>query len=53
MKEQYAVFYYEGKELAAYTIRGSFSGERAATLELLAYENNISADEIKVLYEIR
>ena len=53
MKEKYLVFYYEQKELLAYTVRGSFSGELEATKELLAYENGISTDAIRVTQETR
>ena len=53
MREEYLVFYYKQKELAAYTLRGTFPGEMEATKELLAYENNIAADEIRVIRETR
>lgn len=51
--ETYLVFYHGEKELAAYTLRGTFPGERAATIELLAYENNIRPEEIQTAYEDR
>ena len=51
--EKYLVFYFGEKELAAYTLRGSFPGEKAATIELLAYENGISPAEIRTVYEDR
>ena len=53
MLEDYLVFYHEGKELLAYTVRGSFSGEIEATKGLLAYENNIPCEEIIVNKEMR
>ncbi len=51
--EKYIVFYHDEKELAAYTLRGSFAGEREATIELLAYENNVTPAEIRTEYEDR
>ena len=40
-----------GKELFAYTVRGTFKGERDATIELLAHENGIPKEQIET--EIR
>lgn len=51
--EAYKVFYYEEKELCAYTIRGSFAGEEEATKESLAIENRIRVDDIVVKIEVR
>lgn len=42
-----------GRELCAYTIRGTFEGEQAATIESLAYENGISPERITVTIERR
>ena len=53
MKEEYLVFYHEQKELLAYTVRGTFAGELDATKGLLAYENGISEDAIRVTRETR
>lgn len=53
MAEQWLVFYHGEKELAAYTLRGTFAGERQATIELLAYENGISESEIRTVVELR
>lgn len=53
MAEQRLVFYHGEKELAAYTLRGTFVGERRATIELLAYENGISESEIRAVVELR
>ena len=55
MRELYEVFKDKetGQELARYTIRGTFNGEREATISLLAYENGIPADQIEVLRELR
>lgn len=51
--EKWKVFYYNGKELGAYTVYGTFSGEEEATKELLANENKIKAEDIKVVIEER
>lgn len=42
-----------GRELLAYTIRGTFEGERAATIELLAAENGIDPERITTTIEYR
>lgn len=42
-----------GRELCAYTIRGTFEGEQAATIESLAYENGIAPERIAVTIERR
>lgn len=42
-----------GRELCAYTVRGTFSGEEADTIEQLAHENGITADQIRVTIENR
>ena len=47
MKEPYIVFYGpDGKELLRYTVRGTFAGEREATISVLAYEHGIDPGEI-------
>lgn len=51
--EKYKVFYYNEKELVAYTLEGTFTGEEEATKELLAYENGINIEDIKVVIEER
>lgn len=38
----------DGKELGAYTVRGTFPGEMKATRELLAAENGYQPEDIKV-----
>ena len=55
MSEQYLVFRDRGtgEELAAYTIRGTFPGERAETINLLAAENGIPAEQIETVTETR
>lgn len=47
MKREWMVFSHDGKELARYTLRGTFYGELEDTICLLAYENSIPEDEIK------
>ena len=42
-----------GRELCAYTIRGTFPGEEAATIEQLAHEEGITPDQISVTIENR
>lgn len=42
-----------GRELCAYTIRGTFPGEEAATIDLLAREEGIAPDRITVSIENR
>ena len=42
-----------GEELLAYTIKGTFPGERKETIELLAYENHIPKEQITTTIEDR
>lgn len=51
--EKYKVFYYKGKELCAYTLRGTFVGEEEATKKSLAIENGININDIIVKIEMR
>ena len=53
MREQWVIFKDKetGEELSAYTIRGSFPGEREATIALLAHERGIPKERIET--EIR
>ena len=51
--EKWKVFYYGEKELGAYTLEGTFKGEEKATKELLASENGIAVEDIKVVIEER
>ena len=55
MTEQWLVFTDRetGRELAAYTVRGTFPGERAETINLLAAENGIPAEQIETVTETR
>ena len=55
MKEQWLIFREKdtGRELAAYTIRGTFPGEAEATKELLAAEGGIDPEQITVTIETR
>lgn len=51
--EKWKVFYYNEKELCAYTLNGTFNGEEQATKELLATENKININDIQVKIEER
>ena len=42
------VFYLNDKELTRYDLINEFYGERESTIELLAYENNVNCDDIKI-----
>ena len=55
VKEQWLVFRdrITGRELPAYTVKGTFEGERAATVELLAAENGIPESQIETTVEER
>ena len=46
--EEWMEFIYQGKVLLSYTIYGTFPGEKEATIELLAAENNIDPKEITI-----
>ena len=52
-KEPWTVFSYQGKELAAYTVRGTFPGEMKATRDQLAAENGCRPEDIQVRTENR
>lgn len=41
------------QELCAYTVRGTFPGERANTIELLAAEHNLRKEQIITTIEKR
>ena len=53
MSQVWAVFYHGDKELSAYTMKGSFPGEKEDTIAILANAKGIPADEIRVAYEVR
>lgn len=53
MTERWMVFYHGEKELAAYTLRGTFKGEAEATIEQLALEHGIPKEAIRVTCEMR
>lgn len=53
MNEKWFVFYYGKQELGSCTLRGSFPGEIEATVELLAAENEIPPEAIRVAVEKR
>lgn len=48
MKKPYISFEVDGKSICAISVRGIGEGEIKDTLELLAYEKNISPDDIKI-----
>ena len=47
------IFTLNGKELTRYDLENSFPGEGTETRKLLAYENNVKVDDIKVFYQKR
>lgn len=51
MNYNWIVFKVGDKELCRYSIKGTFMGELKATLELLAFENDINIDEIVIKLE--
>lgn len=53
MKGPWLVFHCGEEELAAYTLRGSFEGEAESTIELLAFERQISKEAIRAVCEER
>ena len=55
MKEEWIIFTDQntGRELCAYTTRGTFPGELEATRELTAHENGIPAEQISTRKEMR
>lgn len=55
MRERWIIFRDKntGRELCAYTARGTTPGEERATIELLAFDNGIRPDQIAVSIEYR
>lgn len=51
--EYWLVFKINGVEKVAYTINNTFQGEKQATLELLASENNCNITDIEINIEKR
>lgn len=51
--EKWKVFYHNGKELCAYTLKGTFEGEEDATKRLLAVELGVGISNIEVKIEER
>ncbi len=47
------VFSYNGKELCAYDWINEFNGERQATKEIFAAENNCKSEDIKVTFRYK
>ena len=44
--KQWLVFSLNGKELLRYSVDGTFAGELKSTIELLAYQHNVSEEDI-------
>ena len=44
----YVHFYIENKLITAFEYETSFSGELAATIDLVAYEHNVTPKDIKI-----
>ena len=55
MREKWLIFKdrQTGRELCAYTLRGTFAGERQETIALLAAEENIPEHQIEAYTEGR
>jgi hypothetical protein len=55
MREKWLIFKdrQTGRELCAYTLRGTFAEERQETIALLAAEENIPEDQIEAYTEDR
>lgn len=53
MREKWIVFYVNGKEKAAYTVRGTFSDELEETKNLIAYECNEDPENVIAKIEYR
>lgn len=53
IKEPWIVFYLGGKEVMAYTVRGTFEGELESTLSLIAGEHECQINDIEWKEEIR
>lgn len=52
-KEEWVVFYIDGKEKCSYTVNGTFPGEMVGTKVLLAYENNVEVSDVVMKFEKR
>lgn len=50
-KRKVIAFFLKGKELAWISLEGLFAGEVRETKGLLAYENTVNENEIKVFYK--
>lgn len=53
MKEPWIVFLYQGKEVCAITVHGTFPGEIDATKDLLAREYGYNREDIKTEIAVR
>lgn len=47
------IFILNGKELLRYDFENTFQGEAQATRELLASENNVNINDVKIYYQKR
>ena len=52
-KRKVVVFYYGDKQLLCYSLQGEGEDEREETIQLLAYENDIPAEDISWVVETR
>lgn len=52
-KEAWVVFFVDGREVCAYTLRGTFAGELEATKEQLAFDRGILPSQITAVIVIR
>lgn len=46
MNKTWVIFFWQDRELLRYSLIGEMEGEREETINLLAYENEIPAEEI-------
>ena len=53
MAEPWIVFLYQGKEVCAFTVHGTFPGEIDATKDLLAREYGYNREDIKTELAVR
>lgn len=52
-EELWVAFYYNGELQCSYTLADTFGGERQATLELIASENDCKIEDIEIKIEKR
>ena len=46
------IFVLNGRELVRYDYQNEFSGERQATKEQLAHDNDVDVEDIKIFWQI-